>query len=571
MNEEKILEVKNLEISFPVEDGRVEAVRGINFELFRGETLGIVGESGSGKSVTALSIMRLLAGASVSGSIRFFEGREQGIELTGWPERDMRVFRGRRIAMIFQEPMSSLNPVMRCGDQIAETVRIHQKTTFKMARARAMELLRQVHLPENERIYNAYPHQLSGGQRQRVMIAMALSCNPDILIADEPTTALDVTVQKAILELICELKAKWSGSVLFISHDLGVITEIADRVLVMQEGKIVERGPVESVFKEPHQAYTKGLLACRPPLSYRPRRLPLVSDFMKREGTGQTVEIERIAPEKISARLEMLTAQPPLLSVRSLCVSFEGRRNFWGQPKSYVKAVDDVSFDIYPGETLGLVGESGCGKTTLGRSLLHLVPAQSGTILYRGQKIKEFSADRWKTPRKELQMVFQDPYASLNPRRSAGAAIMEVMRVHQLFPTEKECREKTIALLEMVGLDARAFNRYAHEFSGGQRQRICIARALAVQPRLLICDESVSALDVSVQAQVLNLLMDLREEFNLTLLFISHDLSVVKMMSDRLIVMNQGKIEEIGPANEIYEAPTSSYTRKLIEAIPKGL
>jgi peptide/nickel transport system ATP-binding protein len=570
MRREKILAVENLEICFQTDETPIQAVREIDFELFRGETLGIVGESGSGKSVTALSIMRLLPEASVSGNIRFYEAQDRGTKLTDLPENRMRVIRGRRIAMIFQEPMSSLNPVLRCGDQIAETLQLHQKVTHQEARKRTMALLRQVQLADPGRIYKAYPHQLSGGQRQRVMIAMALSGNPDILIADEPTTALDVTVQKAILELIRELKSEWGGSVIFISHDLGVMAEVADRVLVMQKGEIVERGTVADIFDHPRKAYTKGLLACRPPLSCRPRRLPLIADFTEsRQAAGAGVR-DCITPEKFRERLQELTKQPPLLSVRSLRVWYENRRNFWGRPFSYVKAVDGVSFDIYPGETLGLVGESGCGKTTLGRALLQLVPLRTGHIRYRGQELQDLSHSQLKSIRKELQIVFQDPYSSLNPRRPVGAVIAEAMKVHRIYPDVKACREKTIDLLQEVGLAPEAFNRYPHEFSGGQRQRICIARALAVNPRLLICDESVSALDVSVQAQVLNLLMDLREKFRLTLLFISHDLSVVKMMSDRMMVMHQGKIEEIGPADDIYQTPASPYTRKLIEAIPKG-
>ncbi|TXB64880.1 ABC transporter ATP-binding protein [Phaeodactylibacter luteus] len=586
--EERLLTVNQLETTFLSEQAAVNAVRGVSFFLNRGETLGIVGESGSGKSVTALSLMRLIPqpGQITGGEVLYHKaGQEHPVDLLQLPRKEMRSYRGKELAMIFQEPMSSLNPVYRCGDQVIEGMVHHLGLSKAEAKTRAMELLEEVQLPDPKRIFKAYPHQLSGGQKQRVMIAMAMSCGPGVLIADEPTTALDVTVQKAILELMQRLKVAKKASVIFISHDLGVVAEIADRVMVMYKGEIVEQGPVDELFRAPKHPYTKSLLACRPPLNYRVRRLPVVADFIGAQTTadgtvavvakdtdmGQLLKGARITAAEQRRREKGLSSRPPILEVEGLKTWFPAGRTFWGQPKSYIKAVDGVSFQVRPGETLGLVGESGCGKTTLGRSLLGLAPVREGSIRYKGQELVGRHPDDWKALRQEMQIIFQDPYASLNPRMTIGRAIMEPMEVHGLYGNNVERRDRALHLLETVSLEPSHFQRYPHEFSGGQRQRIAIARALALSPRFIICDESVSALDVSVQAQVLNLLMDLRERYKFTYIFISHDLSVVKFMSDRMIVMNQGKIVEEGLSDELYNAPKADYTRMLINAIPQGI
>ncbi len=482
--------------------------------------------------------------------------------------------------MIFQEPMTSLNPVFTCGNQVVEDIRLHQKRSAAEAKQLTLDLFNQVKLPTPERIFTSYPHQLSGGQKQRVMIAMAMSCNPQILIADEPTTALDVTVQKTILELMSDLKSQYNSAIMFITHDLGVIAEIADRVLVMYKGKIVEQGRVLDIFTNPQHPYTKGLLACRPPLGKRLSKLPTVSDFMKEDAAGNIVEVPvsveamvqsvEVSPEATRARFDTLHRQKPVLEVKNLKTYFPSKTNFFGKVLDYVKAVDDVSFEVHEGETLGLVGESGCGKTTLGRTLLRLAPAYGGDIVYKEKRILQLGQEEMKQLREEMQIIFQDPYSSLNPRLTIGNAIMEPMQVHKIYANDRERKERVIDLLQTVNLKPEHFNRYPHEFSGGQRQRICIARALALNPKFIICDESVSALDVSVQAQVLNLLIELREKFKFTYIFISHDLSVVKFMSDRMMVMNKGKIEEIGVADDIYNNPQTPYTQKLIAAIPKG-
>jgi peptide/nickel transport system ATP-binding protein len=589
MTDKKILlEVKNLTVRFQTEDGLITAINNISFKLHRGETVGIVGESGSGKSVTSLSIMRLLnePPANIAGGeILYHSEGGDVINLLTLSEDNMRHYRGNEIAMIFQEPMTSLNPVHRCGAQVMEAILNHQNVSKSEARKQTIALFEKVKLPDPERAFTSYPHQLSGGQKQRVMIAMSLSCNPSILIADEPTTALDVTVQKRILDLMKDLQRESDTAVMFITHDLGVIADIADRVIVMYKGNIVEEGNVTDIFKNPKHPYTKSLLACRPPLEGRLRRLPIVSDFMDVEKTasgeilikekensiGNILASVKIPQAEIDARAQNLMTQEPLLQVKNLKTYYPGKRNFWGKPIEYVKAVDDVSFDVYPGETLGLVGESGCGKTTLGRTILRLSPATEGSILYKGQDLTNLKDDSLKELRRDIQIIFQDPYSSLNPRMTVGSAILEPMQVHGLYENDKERKEKVIELLETVSLDGSHFNRYPHEFSGGQRQRICIARALALNPKFIICDESVSALDVSVQAQVLNLLIDLRQKRNFTCIFISHDLSVVKFISDRMVVMNKGKIEEMGFSDEIYNNPKKEYTQKLIEAIPKGL
>ncbi|MEL6636279.1 MAG: ABC transporter ATP-binding protein [Bacteroidota bacterium] len=588
MSATKLLEIIDLQTQFQTEEGTVKAVDRINFCLYRGETLGIVGESGSGKSVTSLSIMRLVpqpAGRIVGGQILYHPGGDRPpIDLLRLPEKEMRPLRGKDLAMIFQEPMSSLNPVFTCGSQVLEAIQLHQRLDRTRARQLVLDLFARVQLPDPERIYAAYPHQISGGQKQRVMIAMAMSCQPQVLIADEPTTALDVTVQKAILDLMSDLKREMEAAIVFITHDLGVIADIADRVVVMYQGRIVEQGPVRDIFLRPQHAYTKSLLACRPPVDQALRRLPVVRDFIDwREVDGQRTMVERAVSVKqtlaqhqlteaeVEARRTRIQSGEPLLRVVDLRTWFPKGRSWWGRPQEFVKAVDGVSFEVYPGETMGLVGESGCGKTTLGRSILRLNRTRSGEVWYRGKNLLSLNATELKDLRKEVQIIFQDPYSSLNPRMTIGKAIEEPLLVHGILGKAVERRERVLELLATVDLRPEHYQRYPHEFSGGQRQRICIARALALNPKFIICDESVSALDVSVQAQVLNLLLELREKYQLTYIFISHDLSVVKFMSDRMIVMNGGKIEEMGWPEDIYQKPQQAYTRRLIEAIPRGL
>jgi len=579
----RILEVKNLKTEFHTEEGIVRAVNDVSFTLDRGETLGIVGESGSGKSVTSLTVMKLIPmppGKIAGGEILYHHPNGTVEDIVQISEPEMRKLRGNEISMIFQEPMTSLNPVFTCGNQVIEAIILHQKLSKVKAKQIAIDLFDKVQLPNPNRIYNAFPHQLSGGQKQRVMIAMAMSCNPGILIADEPTTALDVTVQKTILELMNDLKKKIETSIIFITHDLGVIAEIADRVLVMYKGKIVEQGSVWDIFSNPQHPYTKGLLACRPPLGKRLSKLPTVADFMKEAPDGTITQVEAsvqemidkvtISPQQTKDRFARLEKLEPVLKVRNLKTWFPTKTSLFGKPLEYVKAVDDVSFDVYPGETLGLVGESGCGKTTLGRTILQLVKPTEGSVSYKGQELTTMTNHNLRALRENMQIIFQDPYSSLNPRLTIGNAIMEPMQVHGKLSNDKERRKKVEFILERVNMQGSHFSRYPHEFSGGQRQRICVARALALEPDFIILDESVSALDVSVQAQVLNLLIELREEFKFTYIFISHDLSVVKFMSDRMIVMNKGKIEELGIADDIYLKPQREYTQKLISAIPKG-
>lgn len=584
MNKEIVLKVEDLKVEFKTEDSIVNAVKNISFEIRKGETVGIVGESGSGKSVTSLAVMGLIPkphGKISNGSIHF-----KGQDLTKVSDDDIRKIRGNDISMIFQEPMTSLNPVYRCGDQVVEAIRIHQKMSKKEAIALTIELFEKVQLPDPQRIFKAYPHEISGGQKQRVMIAMAMSCNPEILIADEPTTALDVTVQKTILDLMQQLKDERDMAIMFITHDLGVIAEIADRVIVMYHGNIVEEGTVQEIFQKPQHPYTKGLLACRPPLDKRLRSLPIVDDFISKNEEGafedtirpfeHIASVERahkareISKEQHSKRLEALYKNEPVLQVKGLKTFFPTKKNLFGKVLENIKAVNDVSFDVYPGETLGLVGESGCGKTTLGRTILRLIEPTGGDIVYKGRNLAHLTTSEMREMRKEIQIIFQDPYSSLNPRLTIGSAIMEPMQVHGVLANDTERKAKVEELLKKVNLKPEHFNRYPHEFSGGQRQRICIARALALNPKFIICDESVSALDVSVQAQVLNLLNKLKEDFGFTYIFISHDLSVVKFMSDRMVVMNKGEIEEMGIADSIYYEPKTAYTKKLIEAIPRG-
>ena len=582
-NGKLLLEVKNLVTEFKTDDGITKAVNDISFTLNRGETIGIVGESGSGKSVTSLSIMRLIPnppGRIASGEIIFHTKEGRQVDLTKISEDEMRNYRGNEISMIFQEPMTSLNPVFTCGFQVVEAIMLHQKVNKEQAKDITLTMFEKVRLPNPQRMFDAYPHQLSGGQKQRVMIAMAMSCNPSILIADEPTTALDVTVQATILELMAKLKGEIDSSVIFITHDLGVIAEIADRVLVMYKGKIVEQGNVVEIFGNPKHPYTKSLLACRPPLGKRLSKLPTVVDFMDEQPDGTIIEkhvsVEQainavvISEKDTLARRERVLQGNPILKLKNVQTWFPGHKNFFGKTTEYVKAVDDVSFDVHEGETLGLVGESGCGKTTLGRTILRLIQAHSGEIIFDGKSLLDLDNRDMMKMREHMQIIFQDPYSSLNPRITIGSAIMEPMTVHGIYASEKERKDKVLELLSKVNMKPEHFYRYPHEFSGGQRQRICIARALSLNPKFIICDESVSALDVSVQAQVLNLLIKLREEFKFTYIFISHDLSVVKFMIDRMVVMNKGKIEEMGYSDDIYNNPQREYTQRLINAIPKG-
>lgn len=584
--DKKLLEIKGLQVYFSNRESVVKAVDGVALTLASGETLGIVGESGSGKSVTALSIMNLIpkGGVVKGGTIHYNSKSGAPINLLACSHDQMAAYRGNEIALIFQEPMTSLNPVFRCGEQVVEGIMLHQRLDKTTAKKRVLALFEKVKLPDPERIFRAFPHQLSGGQKQRVMIAMALSCNPQILIADEPTTALDVTVQKTILELVNNLKSEFNASVIFITHDLGVIAEVADRVAVMFKGKIVEEGPVEAIFSKPQHPYTKGLLACRPPLKLRLSRLPVIEDFMDIQEEDGVVTIKEnqknltevikkltINPKVYENRLQALHLKKPLLKVDQLKTWFVNQKNIWGKVRSYVKAVDGVSFKVYPGETVGLVGESGCGKTTLGRTILGLLQPTSGNVEYENQSIFTQSPKELLSLRKKIQIIFQDPFGSLNPRLTVGRSIMEPMQVHGIGENDMDRKNRVLELLDIVHLKPTHFDRYPHEFSGGQRQRICIARTLAVEPEFIVCDESVSALDVSVQAQVLNLLVELREQFGLTYIFISHDLSVVKFMSDRILVMNEGKIVEEGPADVIYANPQNPYTQELINAIPKGI
>ena len=661
-----LLTVSNLTIDFSSHRGDVRAVDNVSFELNRGETLAIVGESGSGKSVTSLALLGLIPmppGRIASGQAIFHSEKLGTTDLLKLSETDLRQVRGNDIGMIFQEPMTSLNPVYTCGSQVTEALLLHTDCTKKQAKARTIELFTEAQLPRPESIFSSYPHEISGGQKQRVMIAMAMACRPALLIADEPTTALDVTVQARMLRLIDDLRRQHNTAVLFITHDLGVVAEIADRILVMYRGKVVEQGRVLDIFSNPQHPYTKGLLACRPRLSVGKKRLPVVADFMGEDASGQlfaqpapTVPLPDEALAESSPEVEQqqlrdktetakmfpvehgrngdvprLTSPPdplfrgegtpalrgdesdvskeasaasdsadlsqapvqtpthplgnpslwdrgpgyevngavPLLEVQNLQVYFPLRKGFFRRATDYVRAVDDVSFTLYPGETIGLVGESGCGKTTLGRALLRLTEPTAGSILFEGTDLAKLSTGDLRRRRREFQLVFQDPYAALNPMLTVGEAIWEPMRVHNVGGTRQQQQAKVLELLRTVGLRDEHFQRYPHEFSGGQRQRICIARALALQPKLIVCDESVSALDVSVQAQVLNLLNDLKREFGITYLFITHDLSVARFMSDRLLVMHQGRIVESGPAAAIYANPQHEYTQGLLAAIPK--
>lgn len=565
-----MLNVENLTIDFYNQDEKTwfQAVKTISFAVKEGTVLGIVGESGSGKSVTSFSIMRLHdeKSAKITGEIDF-----EDISLLHLSANEIRQIRGNQISMIFQEPMTSLNPVFTCGEQVAEAIMLHQKVDKQTSKQKTIDLFNEVQLPRPEKIFDSYPHQISGGQKQRVMIAMALSCNPKLLIADEPTTALDVTVQKTILQLLLKLKEERNMAMIFISHDLGVVNEIADEVAVMYKGEIVEQGTAKSIFENPQHPYTKGLLACRPSPLLQLKKLPVVADFLTGKVDDASAHLHasnQLTDKEISARREMLYKQKPILQIKNLCTWYPIHNGIFGKTTDYVKAVDQISFDVFPGETLGLVGESGCGKTTLGRTILRLIQPTSGSIIFNDQDITNINSSTLRKLRKDMQIVFQDPYASLNPKLSIGQSILEPLQVHRLLKNDSERKQKVLELLYKVGLKEEHFNRYPHEFSGGQRQRVVIARALALEPRFIICDESVSALDVSVQAQVLNLIRDLQSEFGLTYIFISHDLAVVKHISDRIMVMNKGKIEEEGFPEQIFYAPKAEYTKKLIEAIP---
>ena len=578
-----LLSIRNLKVAFKHENQWVEAVHGIDMDVFAGKTLGLVGESGSGKSVSSLAVMRLLN--EKMSRIKADSIRIEGEEIKGFSESQMADVRGKRIAMIFQEPMTSLNPVYKCGYQVSEMILQHESRSAPRqaqgpqvlpvsraeAKKRVIELFKQVMLPRPEAIYDSYPHELSGGQKQRVMIAMAIACHPKLLIADEPTTALDVTVQKEILKLLRQLQAETGMGMIFITHDLGVVAEIADDVAVMHNGEILERGTVQDILYHPQHPYTQGLLACRPPMDVRLKRLPIVKEFLDGQWQGgkeQILHDLQITAEERQAHLKQLYNQQPLLRVEGLKTWYPLRKGVLGRVYDHVKAVDKVSLEVYEGETLGLVGESGCGKTTLGRSILRLAEPTDGKVWFDGIEVTALEGQDLRDFRKQAQIVFQDPYSSLNPRITIGEAIAEPMLVHGIEKDKKKSRTMVCDLLEQVGLQADHYDRYPHEFSGGQRQRICIARALAVNPRLVICDESVSALDVSVQAQVLNLLNRLKDERHLTYIFISHDLSVVRFMSDRVIVMYNGKPVEMNDADELFEHPQNNYTKKLIAALP---
>ncbi len=557
-----LLSINNLEISFKREGGYSAVIRNISYDLHENEIIGIVGESGSGKSVSSLAIMGLLP-AHISkiseGTIVF-----QGKNVANLNEKEVQNLRGNEIAMIFQEPMSSLNPSLKCGFQVQEILLQHTKLSSSETKAETLSLFEKVKLPDPQILFEKYPHEISGGQKQRVMIAMAIACKPQLLIADEPTTALDVTVQKEIIQLLKDIQQETGMSIIFISHDLSLVSEIAHRVLVMYQGEIVEQGEVKQIFKNPKHNYTKALIASRPSLEVRLKRLPTIQDFL-----NENINTEIVTPKNRAQFHEKLYNQQPMLEVINVEKEYFSAAGFFGK-KSGFKAVNNVSFKLYEGETLGLVGESGCGKSTLGNAILQLDKATAGQILYRGQDITKLGGAEIKKLRKEIQIIFQDPYSSLNPRIPVGKAIMEPMQVHGLYKNDKERKAKTIEILEKVGLGGDFFNRYPHEFSGGQRQRIGIARTIALQPKLIVCDESVSALDISVQAQVLNLLNELKENFGFTYIFISHDLAVVKYMSDQVLVMNKGKIEEIADADELYANPQKEYTKKLIDSIPKG-
>ena len=559
---ENLIHISDLNISFSSETGVVEAVKNVSFSIKKGEIVGIAGESGSGKSLTALSLMKLSPkSATVSAAeMTLYPDSSQAVDLDSIPAGQMSGLRGKVMGMIFQEPMTSLNPVMSCGEQVEEVLKQHTQLSKKEIKSEVLRLFEKVKLPDAERIHAAYPHQLSGGQKQRVMIAMAVCAKPDILIADEPTTALDTSVQTSVIDLIKELQKEMGMSVIFISHDLQILQELADRIFVMFRGEIIERGTVHEIFTHPKHPYTKALAASRPPLDKRLSRLPEISDFMTiEEGeNGEAYQIIekaidtnlfldnlQISPEKLAEKTDFYSQQKAILQVKNLTVKFPKTSSFFGKVKDYLIAVNNVSFEVKKGETLGLIGESGSGKTTLGRALMHLQAYSDGEIIFNETNLTNAPPSTLKSMRKEMQIIFQDPYASLNPRKPIGEAIMEPMRLYNLHGTNANQRKKVLELLDTVGISAESYYRLPHEFSGGQRQRICIARALAVEPSFIVCDESVSALDVSVQAQILNLLMDLKAKFGLTYIFISHDPAVIRFVSDRVLEMKEGVLRAV--------------------------
>jgi peptide/nickel transport system ATP-binding protein len=556
-----LLNVSNLQLSF----GNNIVLDNISFSLNEKETIGIVGESGSGKSLTALSIIGLLPNSATvnNGTIEYFENNKP-IDLLSITEKEKQQIRGNKISMIFQEPMTSLNPVMKCGKQVAEVLEYHKNYSFNEARDFTLDLFNEVMLPSPAEVFNKYPHQLSGGQRQRVMIAMALACNPKILLADEPTTALDVTVQKNILDLIAALQEKHGLSIIFISHDLGVISRVANKILVLHKGKQVEYGSAQQIISNPQQPYTKGLIACRPGIGARPKQLPVVADFLSNNSSPQYAFITK---QERNESHQHIYSQPPVLEIENLNAYFNLKHNLWGKPVKTFNVLKNIDLKVWQGETVGLVGESGSGKSTLGRTLLQLIENVSGNITYNSKSVMSFNRKELKAFRQKFQLIFQDPYSSLNPNHTIGYSIMEPMVVHNIYKTSTERRNKVLELLEKTGLESSWFDRYPHQLSGGQRQRVVIARALATNPEFLICDESVSALDVSVQAQILNLLNQLKQQFKLTYIFISHDLAVIKYMSDRILVMKQGEIVEYGEADELCNAPKEEYTKTLLESI----
>lgn len=559
-----LLQINNLTVSFESEQGSFTAVNNLNLSVCRGEIRALVGESGSGKSVTSMSVLQLIPSppaAYKNGSILFYNSLNESINLVAASAAEMEAIRGRKIAMIFQEPMTALNPVITCGNQIIETIILHQGLSQEAAKKEAIRLFTSVQINNPEKAIDTYPHELSGGQKQRVMIAMAMSGKPDLLICDEPTTALDVQVQKSILELLKQLQQETGMGILFITHDLNVVASFADTVTVLYKGEVVEENTTKALFENPAHPYTKALLACRPGLYPKGYKLPVVNDFLSNSNY-------KVPPITNDDKESAIKYNNTLLEVNHVSVRFPIATNIFGKVTKSFTAVDNISFDIKEGETLGLVGQSGCGKTTLGRSIVGLQNINEGSILYKGETIAAPNKAYNPHYKKIIQLIFQDPYSSLHPRMRIGDAIAEPLKVHQIVPSKSERKERVIEMLEKVELSADCYNKYPHEFSGGQRQRIVIARALIMEPKFVICDESVSALDVSVQAQVLNLLNDLKASMQFSALFITHDLSVVKYISDRIMVMNQGKMEEIGPAQEVYHSPKSLYTQELIAALP---